>query len=33
MKELVMSAHKRPPVPVIIAVIIGVQALLMLWFA
>jgi len=28
-----MSAHKRPPVPVIIAVIIGVQALLMLWFA
>jgi hypothetical protein len=34
-KELVivMSAHKRPPVPAIIAVIIGVQALLMLWFA
>jgi hypothetical protein len=32
-KELEMSAHKRPPVPAIIAVIIGVQALLMLWFA
>jgi hypothetical protein len=31
-KELVMP-HKRPPVPAIIAVIIGVQALLMLWFA
>src|SRR4029453_9657561 len=28
-----MSAHKRPPVPAIIAGIIGVQALLMLWFA
>jgi len=28
-----MSAHKRPPVPAVIAVIIGVQALLMLWFA
>jgi len=28
-----MSAPKRPPVPAIIAVIIGVQALLMLWFA
>jgi hypothetical protein len=28
-----MSAHKRPPVPVVIAVIVAVQALLMLWFA
>jgi hypothetical protein len=28
-----MSAHKRPPVPAVIAVIVAVQALLMLWFA
>jgi hypothetical protein len=28
-----MSAHKRPPVPAVIAAIVAVQALLMLWFA
>ena len=28
-----MSEHKRPPAAAIVAVIIAVQALLMLWFA
>jgi hypothetical protein len=32
-KELVMSEQKRPPIVVLLAVIVAVQALLMLWFA